>query len=150
LSELARGEIDYRQSTRNVRQGALPTIFSVFRSGSAPDISQLGSVVPSNSLSHNGQLVTCRNLPRAGDFLSRIKCRRNRTVFTDQHLTSLEQSFERQKYLSTKDRAVLAAELGLSQIQVKTWYQNRRMKWKKQVCSLLCYGATDLPQHYCL
>ena len=69
----------------------------------------------------------------AGDFLSRIKCRRNRTVFSEFHLSSLERNFERQKYLSTRDRAQLATRLGLSQIQVKTWYQNRRMKWKKQV-----------------
>jgi BarH-like homeobox protein len=63
----------------------------------------------------------------------RLKCRRNRTVFSEFHLTSLEKNFDRQKYLSTKDRSQLAARLGLSQIQVKTWYQNRRMKWKKQV-----------------
>ncbi|PVD27027.1 hypothetical protein C0Q70_12177 [Pomacea canaliculata] len=45
----------------------------------------------------------------------------------------LEKRFELQKYLSTPDRLELAESLGLSQIQVKTWYQNRRMKWKKQV-----------------
>ena len=45
----------------------------------------------------------------------------------------LEKKFEAQKYLSTPDRMELAESLGLSQIQVKTWYQNRRMKWKKQV-----------------
>jgi hypothetical protein len=76
------------------------------------------------------------------DDYMRVKCRRNRTVFTDHHLTSLERNFERQKYLSTKDRAQLAAQLGLSQIQVKTWYQNRRMKWKKQV---LCSYGFSIP-----
>ncbi|RWS23428.1 homeobox protein H40-like protein [Leptotrombidium deliense] len=45
----------------------------------------------------------------------------------------LERRFDSQKYLSTPDRAELARALGLTQLQVKTWYQNRRMKWKKQV-----------------
>jgi hypothetical protein len=45
----------------------------------------------------------------------------------------LEKRFENQKYLSTPDRIQLAESLGLSQLQVKTWYQNRRMKWKKKV-----------------
>lgn len=45
----------------------------------------------------------------------------------------LERKFEVKKYLSTPDRMELASSLGLTQLQVKTWYQNRRMKWKKQV-----------------
>uniref|UniRef100_UPI00358F593E homeobox protein BarH-like 1 n=1 Tax=Myxine glutinosa TaxID=7769 RepID=UPI00358F593E len=61
------------------------------------------------------------------------RARRNRTVFTERQLTNLEHRFDRQKYLSTPDRLALAASLGLSQLQVKTWYQNRRMKWKKIV-----------------
>jgi phosphopantothenoylcysteine synthetase/decarboxylase len=48
-------------------------------------------------------------------------------------LIGLEKRFENQKYLSTPDRVQLAEFLGLSQLQVKTWYQNRRMKWKKKV-----------------
>ena len=48
-------------------------------------------------------------------------------------LVGLEKRFGNQKYLSTPDRIQLASTLGLSQLQVKTWYQNRRMKWKKQV-----------------
>lgn len=67
------------------------------------------------------------------NFLKPKKCRRSRTVFTELQLMGLEKRFELQKYLSTPDRLELAESLGLSQIQVKTWYQNRRMKWKKQV-----------------
>ena len=54
------------------------------------------------------------------------KQRKARTAFTDNQLQTLESSFERQKYLSVQDRMELAAKLGLTDTQVKTWYQNRR------------------------
>ncbi|XP_064650109.1 homeobox protein ceh-30-like [Lineus longissimus] len=60
------------------------------------------------------------------------KPRKARTAFTDHQLNSLERSFERQKYLSVQDRMELAAQLNLTDTQVKTWYQNRRTKWKRQ------------------
>ncbi|XP_053211792.1 barH-like 1 homeobox protein [Panonychus citri] len=60
------------------------------------------------------------------------KQRKARTAFTDHQLQTLEKSFERAKYLSVQDRMELAAKLNLSDTQVKTWYQNRRTKWKRQ------------------
>lgn len=54
------------------------------------------------------------------------KQRKARTAFSDHQLQTLENSFERQKYLSVQDRMELAAKLNLTDTQVKTWYQNRR------------------------
>lgn len=61
-------------------------------------------------------------------------------------LIGLEKRFENQKYLSTPDRIQLAESLGLSQLQVKTWYQNRRMKWKKKVLKEGCHEAPTKPK----
>ena len=61
-------------------------------------------------------------------------------------LIGLEKRFENQKYLSTPDRILLADSLGLSQLQVKTWYQNRRMKWKKKVLKDGCRHPPTKPK----
>jgi BarH-like homeobox protein len=63
-----------------------------------------------------------------------LKWRRNRTIFNSAQLKTLEETFHRQKYLSVGVRGKLARSLGLSEDQVKTWFQNRRTKFKKNVC----------------
>ncbi|XP_063633479.1 homeobox protein MSH-C-like [Cydia splendana] len=67
--------------------------------------------------------------PRAS---SSRKPRRRRTAFTHAQLAYLERKFRCQKYLSVADRGDVADALSLSETQVKTWYQNRRTKWKRQ------------------
>ncbi|KAA8593871.1 homeobox protein BarH-like 2 [Etheostoma spectabile] len=88
--------------------------------GSEPSPSQ-------TPLSISSESETERSTPRLK------KQRRSRTIFTELQLMGLEKKFQKQKYLSTPDRLDLAQSLGLTQLQVKTWYQNRRMKWKKMV-----------------
>jgi len=61
------------------------------------------------------------------------RCRKSRTVFTDLQLRVLEKTFSEQRYLDSTNRAKLSHILGLNEAQVKTWFQNRRMKWKKKV-----------------
>lgn len=60
------------------------------------------------------------------------KSKRNRTVFTNDQLERLEIVFERSKYLVGNERSALASELGLNETQVKVWFQNRRIKFRKQ------------------
>ncbi|KAI6173035.1 Ventral anterior homeobox 1-like protein [Aphelenchoides besseyi] len=57
--------------------------------------------------------------------------KRPRTTFSDRQLRNLEHEFQRNPYLVGKARCKLAVELGLSETQVKVWFQNRRTKTKK-------------------
>ncbi|XP_051883592.1 homeobox protein vex1-like [Pristis pectinata] len=59
--------------------------------------------------------------------------RRLRTIFTMDQVRMLERSFQRQQYPGTFVRRSLAGELRLSETQIKTWFQNRRMKLKQQL-----------------
>ena len=59
--------------------------------------------------------------------------RRTRTVFSHEQLKLMEERFNQDKYLSTHGRNDFARRLKLTPLQVKTWFQNRRMKWKKEM-----------------
>ncbi|KAH9524558.1 hypothetical protein Btru_027178 [Bulinus truncatus] len=81
------------------------------------------SVSPeTNHLSHKGKIErkTCG------------KPKRIRTIFTPEQLEKLEVEFERQQYMVGTERYYLAAALNLTEAQVKVWFQNRRIKWRKQ------------------
>lgn len=93
------------------------------------------SVFYSPSVNEIQQQQSLSESEREADKLNSVlsKCRRSRTVFTELQLLGLEKKFESNKYLSTTERTELAHHLHLTQLQVKTWYQNRRMKWKKHV-----------------
>ncbi|XP_068752064.1 homeobox protein DBX1-like isoform X1 [Montipora capricornis] len=55
-----------------------------------------------------------------------------RAVFSNLQRKGLEKRFQVQKYLTKADRHQLASMLGLSDSQVKVWFQNRRMKWRQE------------------
>ncbi|NWX69857.1 VEX1 protein, partial [Alca torda] len=57
---------------------------------------------------------------------------RPRTKFSAAQLQELERSFREQRYIGASEKRRLAAALNLSQSQIKTWFQNRRMKFKRQ------------------
>ncbi|XP_035256835.1 homeobox protein vent1-like [Anguilla anguilla] len=62
--------------------------------------------------------------------------RRMRTKFTSDQIYRLEKTFNKHKYLGATQRRKMAERLHLSETQVKTWFQNRRMKLKREVQDL--------------
>ncbi|NWW91587.1 NANOG protein, partial [Rhynochetos jubatus] len=60
-----------------------------------------------------------------------VKKAKSRTAFSKEQLQTLHQRFQSQKYLSPQQIRELGATLGLTYKQVKTWFQNRRMKLKR-------------------
>ncbi|XP_074593722.1 uncharacterized protein LOC141849338 isoform X2 [Brevipalpus obovatus] len=60
------------------------------------------------------------------------KKKHTRPTFSGHQIYILEKTFEQQKYLAGPERAKLAFHLGMSESQVKVWFQNRRTKWRKK------------------
>lgn len=84
--------------------------------GSIPNIPGLG--LPTNPMN-----------PLAPFFSTPEK--RQRTVFSINQLDELERVFALQKYVVGIERTELAAKLRLTEAQVKVWFQNRRIKERK-------------------
>ncbi|XP_059082588.1 T-cell leukemia homeobox protein 3-like [Tigriopus californicus] len=60
------------------------------------------------------------------------KRKKPRTSFSRIQICELEKRFHKQKYLASTERATLAKNLKMTDAQVKTWFQNRRTKWRRQ------------------
>ena len=58
------------------------------------------------------------------------KRKKPRTSFSRLQIIELEKRFQRQKYLASGERSALAKTLKMTDAQVKTWFQNRRTKWR--------------------
>ncbi|XP_050830046.1 homeobox protein EMX1 [Serinus canaria] len=77
-----------------------------------------------------GSEVSQESLLLHGPFARKPK--RIRTAFSPSQLLRLERAFEKNHYVVGAERKQLASSLSLSETQVKVWFQNRRIKWRKQ------------------
>lgn len=75
----------------------------------------------------------------------RTRLKKRRTVYTHNQIYRLKHAFGLKPYLTSMERASLSSSLGISEIQVKVWFQNQRNKCKRE---LLMPLSTDHPNQH--
>ena len=96
--------------------------------------SELKHEANQNALKSNdlkSPLLNCSGISEYDAHIKR-KYPRERTTFTSTQLRFLEELFRLKKYLTIVERSKVASHLDLTERQVKTWFQNRRTKYRRQ------------------
>ena len=78
-----------------------------------------------------------------------MKKKKLRPLFSTHKIQTMEKEFAKCRYISEGRRAELASDLNLTEMQVKTWFQNRRTKWKKETQEKAeAQSSTEMPLIY--